>query len=241
MQSTFPTCGVVVVAAGRGERFGANTPKQFLTLGQRPLFAHSMAVFDALDWVSRIVLVVPTDGMPEAARDALKAFRHEIACVTGGPRRQDSVANGLAALAAPFDVALVHDAARPFPDPKAVGRLAELTMQAGGGLLASPATDTVKRADARGRVAETLDRNGIWLAQTPQAIRADLVSRAIADLRDPALEVTDEAALLERWGVPVALVDGGACNFKVTRPADLRLAEAIVTSDKANAASPAME
>ena len=152
--------------------------------------------------------------------------------MTGGARRQDSVANGLAALTVPYDVALVHDAARPFPDPEAVARLATLTVATGGGLLAAPATDTVKRADGEGRVAETLDRNGIWLAQTPQAIRADLVGRAIADLRSPGLEVTDEAALLERWGVPVALVDGGAGNFKVTRPADLRLAEALVASSR---------
>ena len=230
-----PRAGVVVLAAGRGRRFGAPTPKQFLTLGGRPVFMHSLAFFDTLEWVTQIVLVTPGDGLPEGCVGDLDALRRRPVCVAGGPRRQDSVAAGLAALAthaSPFDVALVHDAARPFPDLCAVKRLAQAATHAGGGLLAARATDTVKRAavadDDAPCVAETLDRATIWLAQTPQALRADLVARAVAEMRRPDLDVTDEASLLERWGVPVTLIESSARNLKITQPADLPVAEALL-------------
>ena len=146
-------------------------------------------------------------------------------------RRQDSVAAGLAALGEPYDVALVHDAARPFPDPADIDRLAREVQRAGGGLLAMRSPDTVKRAGPTGRVTQTLDRAAIWLAQTPQAIRADLVPRAIEALRAEET-VTDEATLLEQWGVEVVLVESSARNFKITHERDLAWAEAWLAANE---------
>ncbi len=224
-----PRCSVVIVAAGQGVRFGAATPKQFLPLGDRPVFAHSLRLFDSLPFVGEIVLVVPRDGgLPAEHKKWVEAMQRPARCVPGGTRRQESAANGLAALADGYEIALVHDAARPFPDPAAIARLAQAAAGCGGGLLAARSPDTVKRSDAGGRVAETLDRATIWLAQTPQAIRKDLVPRAIEEFNRPEIEVTDEAALLETWGVPVALVESSIHNFKITKADDLVYAQSIL-------------
>lgn len=210
-------------------RFGEGTPKQFLMLGDRPVFAHSLRLFDSLPFVTGIVLVVPREGgLPPEHRKWIDELEHPAKCVPGGMRRQESVANGLAAMSIEYDVALVHDAARPFPDPEAIMQLAREAANCGGGLLAARSPDTVKRSSAGDRVAETLDRETIWLAQTPQAIRANLVARAIEELNRPDVEVTDEAALLERWGVPVALVESSIHNFKITKAADLVYARALL-------------
>lgn len=225
-----PNTAVVVVAAGRSARLGGSVPKQFLMLAGRPLFSYSLGVFDALAFVSEIVLVLPGGKVPEAYAGELEGRRLPIRCVAGGARRQDSAAEGLAALCGAYDVALVHDAARPFPEPKAIERLVAAAMESGGGLLAMHCADTVKRANAQRQVAETLDRESIWLAQTPQAIRADLVARAVEAFRRTDVEVTDEAALLEMWGVPVALVESTANNFKITTPEDLARASAILAT-----------
>jgi 2-C-methyl-D-erythritol 4-phosphate cytidylyltransferase len=225
-----PTCAAVIVAAGRSERFGGSIPKQFVLLAGRPLFAYSLRLLAGLPFVSELVLVVPLgEGLPPRCSAELDDLNREIKIVEGGAvRRQDSVANGLAALAAPYQVALIHDAARPFPDPVAVAELARRAADCGGGLLAAPSPDTVKRAGPDRFVARTLDREGIWLAQTPQAIRADHVARAVQELRRPDLDLTDEAALLESWGVSVALIQSTIHNFKITHPADLALAEAML-------------
>lgn len=227
-----PRAGVALMAAGRGERLGSAWPKQFLPLAGRPLFAYSLRLFDALPYVTQIVLVLPETGVPEAQRHELAPLTHPLVCVTGGARRQDSVAAGLAALTVPCDLALIHDVARPFADPVAIERLARLTMLTGGGLLALRSPDTVKRADAENYVAETIDRAAIWLAQTPQSIRADLVPRAIAALRRSDCTVTDEASLLEQWGIKVALVESSARNFKITHQDDLAWAEALLMEQR---------
>lgn len=222
--------GVVLVAAGSGSRFGGGLPKQFRLLAGLPVFAHALRAFATMPCVGQIVVVVPAEGLPADCAAALEGLPKPVRCVPGGARRQDSTAAGLAALEPPFSVALVHDAARPFPPAQAVERLVAEAVRHGGGILAARATDTIKRADATGAVAETLDRETIWLAQTPQAIRADLVPRALAELRDPACDVTDEAMLLERWGIPVRLVESSPENFKITRPADFTRAERMVQS-----------
>jgi 2-C-methyl-D-erythritol 4-phosphate cytidylyltransferase len=218
--------GVVVLAAGQGTRLGGPVPKQCLMLGDRPLFAWSLRLFDQMPEVTEVALVTPREGLPDGMDAWLKGLRVPTRLVAGGRRRQDSVAAGLEALTLPCDVALTHDAARPFAPLHAVQRLARETATHGGGLLATRATDTVKLATGDGMVAQTLDRRRVWLAQTPQAIRADLLERAIEALRRPDVDVTDEASLLESWGVPVALVEAPASNFKITTAEDMARAEA---------------
>jgi len=224
--------GVVIVAAGRSLRFGGSVPKQFQALGGQPVFAHSLHCFDRLQAVSKLVLVMPASGEHPDISGWLEDRHCPVIRVAGGERRQDSSANGLEVLlngpSGECDVAMVHDAARPFVDPDAVTRLAMTAMQVGGGLLASRCRDTVKTEDGAGKVLRTLDRDEIWLAQTPQAIRMDHVSRAIECCRDPAIEATDEAAVLEQLGIPVSPVESSWINFKITSSEDLAVAESIL-------------
>jgi 2-C-methyl-D-erythritol 4-phosphate cytidylyltransferase / 2-C-methyl-D-erythritol 2,4-cyclodiphosphate synthase len=167
----------------------------------------------------------------EEARGAeeLSALGKPVRAVAGGAARADSVRNGLAA-AEGSAVVLVHDAARPFATPELAARVAEAAARDGAALAAVPATDTVKRAAAEGdpRVAETLDRRTLWLAQTPQGFRRDLLLRAYEAAGAAAAAATDECALVERLGSPVTLVPGEPGNFKITGPADVERARAVL-------------
>lgn len=210
-------------------------------LGGRPLFAWSVDRIAGIKGITNkagqaaiieIVLVLPEAGIPDIADRELIDIegRHpevRFSRTIGGARRQDSVAAGLAALSSPCDVILVHDSARPFVPVKAIERLIAEAHGTGGALLACPATDTIKQADEQGRVAATLDRRTIWLAQTPQAFRAEHLN-AVSELLRSEREFTDEAAALEALGVGVRLVLSPATNLKITTPEDLRRAAAMI-------------
>jgi 2-C-methyl-D-erythritol 4-phosphate cytidylyltransferase/2-C-methyl-D-erythritol 2,4-cyclodiphosphate synthase len=181
--------------------------------------------------VDALVVVVPPG---EEARGAaeLAGLGKPVRAVAGGAARAESVRNGLAAAGAP--VVLVHDAARPFATPALAARVALAAARDGAALAAVPATDTVKRSLAPaapgedGRVAETLDRRALWLAQTPQGFRTELLERAYAAAGARAAQATDECALVEALGVPVTLVPGEPGNFKLTGPEDLSRARALL-------------
>jgi len=216
-------CFAVIPAAGAGTRLASTTPKQYLELAGRPMLRWSVDALLAPPWIERVVVVAaPDDGRPGrllAGLDRVEVF------TTGGATRRDSVLAGLRALADAGarvdDWVLVHDAARPGLDRVALERLrAGLAGSAVGGLLAVPASDTVKQAGAdRRTVAATLDRDRIWLAQTPQMFRFGLLADALQ--RCPS--ATDEAAALERAGHAPLLVEGARANFKVTTAEDLEL------------------
>lgn len=224
----------VLVAGGRGVRFGGLTPKQFLPLAGRSLLLHGLAAIAELAEVQELILVLPEVNFPEdidtlLLDSAWGPRRIPVRRVEAGARRQDSVAAGLEAVDPGISVVLVHDAARPFPPRKPMERLIEAAARRGGGLLAIPITDTVKRATPGHEVAETLDRRELWLAQTPQAIRTDHLPRVLQVLRGEK-EMTDEAAALESLGIPVALIEGSPRNFKVTLPEDLENAERLLAT-----------
>jgi 2-C-methyl-D-erythritol 4-phosphate cytidylyltransferase/2-C-methyl-D-erythritol 2,4-cyclodiphosphate synthase len=233
--------GAILAAGGAGRRVGF--AKQWLSLRGEPVLLHSARCLAGCDLVDEIAAVVPP-GDEERARETLAGLCKPVVAVCGGVARADSVRNGLAALPA-CDVVLVHDAARPFATPDLVRAVALAASREGAALAAVPSTDTVKRAaagpppaPAAGEplpeqtgavlpvVAETLDRRSIWLAQTPQGFRADLLRRAFDAAGPAAAEATDECALVERLGLPVAIVPGEAANFKVTAPEDVARARA---------------
>ncbi|MDR1646609.1 MAG: 2-C-methyl-D-erythritol 4-phosphate cytidylyltransferase [Zoogloeaceae bacterium] len=220
-----PRCHALVPAAGGGTRFGGKTPKQYLSLLGRPLIWHALAVLCAHPRIDRVWVIIAPDDVywqtPEW-RDlwlSLGPGLEVIAC--GGESRAASVANGIAAAAtavAPEDWVLVHDAARPCLSAAMLDRLLDtLIDDPVGGLLAVPLADTLKRANADGRVAETLPRAGLWQAQTPQMFRYGLLEKALAAHPD----VTDEAGAMEAAGFAPCLVENSATNLKVTFPADL--------------------
>lgn len=234
MGSTPLNVQIVLPAAGRGSRFGSAGPKQFELLHGKPLIAYSLQRLAELK-PTVMVLVLPASGMTAEISDVLVEARERFPetsfrTVEGGIRRQDSVAHGLRSLDIGVDVVLVHDAARPFPPLDATRLLIEQAHEVGGGLLAVPVNDTVKQEGPPGRVARTLDRTGLWLAQTPQAFRGQFL-RAFEHLLDGKDEFTDEASVLERLNVPIALVPGDSLNIKVTRPDDLRRAAAAIQAE----------
>lgn len=221
-------CLALVPAAGSGSRMGCATPKQYLPLAGHPLMWHTLHALTQHPAIERVALVIsPEDEWFDAFEWGLPKLEvHRV----GGSTRAESVSNGLAALSASTtDWVLVHDAARCGISQEALNRLVtEVADDPVGGLLALPVPDTVKRADADGRVAATISRTGLWLAQTPQMFRVGLLEEALADA--PLDEITDEASAIERLGLLPRLVEGETFNFKVTYPRDLALAEAILAA-----------
>ena len=216
----------LVPAAGIGARFGAASPKQYLQLLGQPLMWHTLATLSAVESIDEVAVVIsPAD---EWFDDYRWEFPKLSVRRVGGASRALTVRQGLASIApADDDWVLVHDAARCCLSVAMVERLfAEIGDDQVGGLLALPVPDTVKRGDAESRVASTLPRHGLWLAQTPQMFRAGALSRALQG--EIGEEVTDEASAIEMLGLKPLLVEGDASNFKVTWPRDLPLARAIL-------------
>lgn len=211
----------IIAAGGRGLRFGTARPKQLLTLGGIPILQRSVDAFVACDVISDIVVALPDD-MAADPPPYLRG-RAAIRVVAGGARRQDSVANAFAA-ADSADVIAIHDAARPLVTGEVIRRTVEAAAQSGAAIAAIRARDTVKRGDGSGRIVETLPRDEIFLAQTPQAFRTQVLREALR-LADDA---TDEAALAERAGHRVRLVEGDPRNLKITTPEDLAMAERLL-------------
>ncbi len=219
---------VIIAAGGRGTRLGADRPKQWLAIGGRSILAHSVAAFDGHPRVGEIVIVVPAGAADGSL--AIPETRLPRRVVGGGLTRQASVANGLAAVSAGADVVLVHDAARPFVTAAVIDRTIDAAWETGAAVPAVPVHDTVKQAvlrDGAPVVAATLARETIFLAQTPQGFRRDVLAAAVASARDGVVG-TDESMLAEQTGFPVRLVPGDEANVKITTAEDLERARARV-------------
>jgi 2-C-methyl-D-erythritol 4-phosphate cytidylyltransferase/2-C-methyl-D-erythritol 2,4-cyclodiphosphate synthase len=217
--------GAVIVAAGRGVRLGGEIPKQLLTIAGRSLLQHSVRAFDAHPAVSALVVVLPEEWLSRA-EVLVGPTTGVVRAVAGGARRQDSVRAGVQALPDGVEVVLVHDAARPFVTASVIERVLAGVEEAGAAVPAIQSRDTVKRREVgTGRVAETLPREEIWMAQTPQGFRRDVLGAAFEE-GERGGEATDEAMLVERAGLPVAIVEGDSRNVKITTADDLALARA---------------
>ena len=217
----------IVVAAGRGERMGAERPKAFLQLGGEPLLLRAARAFEAAPSVASIVAVVP-DAETAAARTLLAPLAKLRAVVAGGERRQDSVLAGLGQVPEDWGgVVLIHDAARPLVEVELIEAVTQQAIATGAALPVLPLVDTVKRVRG-GRVVETLDRAELGGAQTPQGFRFALLREACDAARRAGLELTDEAMAVERLGHAVHAVPGSKRNRKLTTPDDLAWAEGVV-------------
>lgn len=216
----------LVLAAGRGERLGQETPKAFVPLAGRALVLHALAAMAAAPAIERVVPVIARVDLERWERlgPELAAIPKLAAPVFGGAERQDSVRAGLAALGPDTRWVAVHDAARPFVRPAAVARVLEAARAGGAAILAVPVSDTIKRVRA-GFVVETPPRSECWAAQTPQVFRVELLREALAKAGAEGRTGTDDAQLVEWLGVAVAVALGDPDNWKLTLPEDLAAAE----------------
>jgi 2-C-methyl-D-erythritol 4-phosphate cytidylyltransferase len=222
--------GAVIVAAGRGRRFGQ--PKQLIELAGKPMLAWSVGTFASMPEITALVVttesefLAPVRSLVERAAPNLRAY-----VIAGGEERQDSVRLALAELsqrASETRFALVHDGARPLIGPDDVRRGMSVVAPGTGSLLAIPVVDTIKQVNGSRKVTGTLDRTKLWAAQTPQfGILEELLS-AHQSAEKQGVRVTDDAAILEHAGLDVIVVEGSAENFKVTVPADLVRADLIL-------------
>lgn len=218
------TVAAVVPAAGRGERLGPGEPKALRLLAGRSLLAHAVARLRAAGHVDLVVVAVP-DGEQERTAHELG-----VVAVVGGSDRRASVAAALAALPPEVEVVLVHDAARPLAPSALVDRVAAAVLSGAAAVVPGvPVADTIKRVGPDGEVVETPDRASLRAVQTPQGFRREVLERAHASV-PPDSPVTDDAGLVELLGIPVLVIDGAEDAFKVTRPADLGRAEALLTA-----------
>ncbi|MDG2959323.1 2-C-methyl-D-erythritol 4-phosphate cytidylyltransferase [Bisgaard Taxon 10/6] len=213
----------VVPAAGVGSRMQADKPKQYLRIHGKTLLEHTVGALLSYPPVNRVILAIaendPYFRQLPLARDC------RIQIVSGGESRAESVLNGLKAIENPERIqVLVHDAARPCITHEDLDKLLRVTDE-NGAILALPAVDTIKTSDIRQQIIRTEDRNFIWLAQTPQFFRADVLLRALEQALAQGFNITDEASAMELAGFRPHLVTGRSDNIKVTRPEDLALAE----------------
>lgn len=233
---------MLLLAAGRGTRFGGPTPKAWLPLGGRSLLARSaerlvQALPDGMA-AELLAMVHADDRTTYVARHRAEIERAvggrcPLRFVDGAATRQESMHNGLAACGPDVDLVLVHDAARALLPIGPTRACLAAAAAHGAALLALPAPDTLKKVSPEGLVEGTVDRAGVWLAQTPQVIRRELLLRAMAHAAATGFTGTDDVSLVERLGEPVAVVRGSPTNLKITAPDDLPLAEAILAANLA--------
>jgi 2-C-methyl-D-erythritol 4-phosphate cytidylyltransferase len=221
----------LIVAAGSGERLGADRPKALVELAGQTLLEHSIEALRAAVGVERIIVALPPGlhvfGLPEGVEG-----------VEGGAARSESVRRALAAAGEEHELVLVHDAARPLLTTALAERVIAALLadpRADAAIAAAPVTDTIKRAARDGTVLETLSRSELWSIQTPQVFRREALARALAVGAEKLALATDDASLIERAGGRVIVVPADPSNLKVTTPVDLRLAELLLAERRGQA------
>jgi 2-C-methyl-D-erythritol 4-phosphate cytidylyltransferase len=229
----------LIPAAGRGRRMGCDVEKQFMHVAGKPLLAHTLACFEATPGIDRVVVIVPPGREAYCAEEivAVEGFRKIAHIVTGAETRQGSVTAGFRCVGENVDVVVIHDGARPFVSPLLIQTSVDLAYRYGSAIAAIPESDTLKRVSVDGTVVETVDRQQLWRAQTPQAFQRSILERALAHAEEHDLDATDEASLVESLSWPIRIIPGSMWNFKITTPDDLRLAKILLT-EYANEGSP---
>lgn len=224
---------VIIVAAGSGSRLGANVPKAFVKVGEATLLENTLRTVATIDTVGEIVIATPP-GMEPPTHNLARAAQltRPVKVVAGGAERQDSVRIALQLTSVEAEVVIIHDAARPFATPAMFEASIARASECGAAIVAMPLADTLKRVADR-LIRETIPRADLWQAQTPQAFRRDLIIKAHDRALREGIMATDDADLVERMGVEVAVVAGSPTNLKITTADDFKLAQAIVLAQNA--------
>jgi 2-C-methyl-D-erythritol 4-phosphate cytidylyltransferase len=223
----------IIVGAGRGVRMNRSTPKQYLLLQQVPILVYSIRAFNACRDVHQIILVVPPGDIRYCSEKilALVDMKKPVQVIAGGERRQDSVRNGLLAIDNKESIVVIHDGVRPFIAPRHISACIAGTAETGACILAIPVSDTLMAVNGDFRIDATVSREGLWLAQTPQAFHYKNVMSAHESAGREGFSCTDDAALVERMGIQVRVIHGSRRNIKITNPEDLAMAEALLRPD----------
>lgn len=217
------------MAAGKGERMVVDVDKAFLSLGTKPVVVYSLSAFEKCRDIDEVILVVRRDRI-DAARQAVRMFGSNKVkkVVAGGTLRQQSVMNGLKEISEEAEIVVVHDGARPCVTAELITKTVNMAKEYGSGVAAVKITDTVKSVEKGMVISETVDRAKLWLVQTPQAFKVNLLKKAFAYVEKKKIRVTDEAAAVELVSKGVRLVDSSSSNIKITTPDDLTLAAALM-------------
>jgi len=229
MRNSSPDIGVVIAAGGSGERVGSTIPKQFREIAGVPMLLRAIRPFAAHALVAEIVIPLPLDMLANPPGWLSDLVGDRLRIVAGGKTRAASVASGVATLSPSCTGLLIHDAARPFVGTDIVNAIIERVRVGACAIAAVPVSDTIKRSEPDGeQILETVRREGLWCAHTPQGFPRQVLERAYAEAQ-PSLNATDEAALVEALGIPVELIRDSTTNMKVTSPEDLVMAEALAS------------
>ena len=221
---------VIMPAAGLSLRMGANVRKPFIMIGEKPVFFYTLEKFYKLKRVKEIIFVVnqkDLNTVKEKWSDELKAYK-VTKVIAGGERRQDSIYNGLSRLDPDTKIILIHDAVRPLVHSEEIEAVIKSTEEKGAAIVASPMKLTVKKVDSSLNIIKTVPRQDLWMAQTPQGFKRDLIVEAYEKIKDSNEEFTDDAEVLEKAGQTVGIVTGSYDNIKITTREDLKLAEVML-------------
>jgi 2-C-methyl-D-erythritol 4-phosphate cytidylyltransferase len=224
----------IIPAGGTGKRMGSQLPKQYLSLAGIPILVHTLKAFQHSPLIDEILLAVPEGDLAHVRLAMVQ--RYDLSRVSlvlaGGRERQDSVKNALAHVCDEHDIILVHDGVRPFVTGDLIERVVAGAKKYGAVSTGVPVRDTVKEVDGAGRIVKTVPREGLWLTQTPQAFRREVILAAYERAAADGFYGTDDASLVERTGISVRMIPGDKDNIKVTTPEDLVQGEMIVCGRK---------
>jgi len=223
----------VIVAAGKGARMQGSLRKQYLSLAGLPILGRTLIIFDGCELVDDIYLVIPQDDFDFCREEIVSRIKlkRDVHLVSGGARRQDSVFNGLQQVSPNCSIVVIHDGVRPFVKNEQLIATIKGARKFGACILGVPAYDTLKQVDAHDNSVLTLQRDTIWLAQTPQSFRCDLIKNAHEKARAESYCGTDDASLVERLGEPVKMIRGSRGNIKITYREDLEIARCLLASE----------
>ncbi len=220
----------LIPAAGMGKRMGKAVAKQFLTLGDMPMLAHTLLMFQRASEVDEIIPILSKEDMEICLKEIIERYHvtKVKTLVVGGKERQDSVQNGLQKLEKDASIVLIHDGVRPFVTNEMIEEIVDYARKGECVTVGVPLKDTVKEVNEKGFVVHTLERSRLWAIQTPQAFPVKILRRAYEDSYKRNIYGTDDATLVERAGGMVRVIMGSYDNIKITTPEDLLLAEEIL-------------
>jgi len=226
----------IIVAGGEGVRMDAGMRKQYLKLNGLPILSRTILALAAVPEIQAIYLVVPKADFAYCESEVMApiALNQPITLVAGGKTRQESVYNGLFALPGEAGIVVIHDGVRPFAAPAYIRECIQAAGAHGACIVGVPASDTIKQVTEAGFVAHTLDRQSLWMAQTPQAFDLRYIRKAHEHALSSGFAGTDDASIIEHYGGTVRMIQGGGCNIKITTPADLKLAQLLLDNNFLN-------